>query len=104
MGRHEFEEFGRYLRERHLPLVTVLPGLRRLVVNRVLHDVDGPPPACDAVAEDWFDDPQAMGAALASPAGQAVIADAPSFLDVTRFELPSTGASDPPSEARTLLT
>lgn len=27
------EEFARYYREQHLPLVAKLPGLRRLVVN-----------------------------------------------------------------------
>ncbi len=81
------DEFERYARERHLPLVAALPGLRRLVYNRVLPDPNGPPPAFDAVAEDWFDDPQAMGAAFASPEGQAVLADAPNFLDTTRLGL-----------------
>jgi uncharacterized protein (TIGR02118 family) len=81
------EEFERHTREHHLPLVTKLPGLRRLVVSRVLPDPNGPPPAYDAVAEDWFDDPAAMGAAFASPEGQAVLADAPNFLDMGRLQL-----------------
>ena len=71
------QDFQQYLRETHLPLVTGLPGLRRLVVNWVLPDPNEPPPAYDAVSEDWFDDPAAMGAALASPEGQAVAADVP---------------------------
>jgi uncharacterized protein (TIGR02118 family) len=81
------EEFARYAREHHLPLVAKLPGLRRLVINHVLPDPNGPPPAYDAVAEDWFDDQAAMGAAFASPEGHAVIADVRKFLDITRFEL-----------------
>lgn len=81
------EEFARYTREQHLPLVTKLPGLRRLVVNHVLPDPNGPPPAFDAVAEDWFDDLGAMGAAFASPEGQAVLADASNFLDLTRLQV-----------------
>jgi uncharacterized protein (TIGR02118 family) len=81
------EEFERYAREQHLPILTKLPGLRRLVVNRVLPDPTGPPPAYDAIAEDWFDDLQALGAAFASPEGQAVAADAPNFLDMTRFQV-----------------
>ena len=81
------EEFERYRREEHLPLVTKLPGLRRLVVSRVLPNPNGPPPGFDAVAEDWFDDLAAMGAAFASPEGQVVIADAPNFLDMGRFQL-----------------
>ena len=78
------EDFQQYLRETHLPLVTRLPGLRRLVVNWVRPDPNEPPPAY-AVAEDWFDDPAAMGAALASPEGQAVAADTPNFLDPSRL-------------------
>jgi len=82
MSREEFEHH----QQQHLPLVTKLPGLRRLVVNRVLPNPNGPPAAYDSVAEDWFDDFQAMNAAFASPEGQAVIADAPNFLDMIRFQ------------------
>ena len=81
------EEFERHTRERHLPLVTALPGLRRLVINHILPDPNAPAPPYDAVAEDWFDDPAAMSTAFASPQGQAVLADAPNFLDMTRLHL-----------------
>ena len=81
------EEFARHAREQHLPLVAALPGLRRLVFNTVLPDPNGPPPAYDAVAEDWFDDPTAIGAAFASPEGQAVLADAQTFLDMARLQI-----------------
>ncbi len=81
------EDFEQHLQKTHLPLVTKLPGLRRLVVNRVLPDPNGPPPAYDAVAEDWFDDAAAVGAALASPEGQAVADDVPNYLDMSRFAL-----------------
>jgi uncharacterized protein (TIGR02118 family) len=79
------EAFKQHIRETHLPLVTKLPGVRRMVVNWVLPDPNEPPPAYDAVAEEWFDDAAAMGAALASPEGQAVAADTPNFLDPSRF-------------------
>ncbi len=81
------EAFERYARERHLPLVVKLPGLRRLVVGPVLPNPNGPPSAYDAVAEDWFDDLQAMGTAFESPEGRAVIADAPNFLDMARLQI-----------------
>ncbi len=81
------EEFARYWREQHLPLVAKLPGMRRLIANYVIPDPNGPPPPYDGVAEDWFDDLQAHDAALASPQGQAVLADAPNFLDMSRFQL-----------------
>lgn len=80
------DAFERHLRETHLPLVARLPGLRRLVLNVVQPDPSGPPPAYDAVAEDWFDGPEALGAALASPAGQAINADAATFLDLGRLQ------------------
>ncbi len=80
------EAFAQYAKETHLPLVRALPGLRRLVVSRVLPDPDGPPPVYDAVAEDWFDDAAALTAALASPEGQAVFADAPNFLEMEKVQ------------------
>jgi uncharacterized protein (TIGR02118 family) len=98
------EEFERYAREEHLPLVTRLPGLRRLVVHRVLSNPNGPPPAYDAVAEDWFDDLPALGAAFASPEGQAVIADAPNFLDMARFQLLVVEEEDVPLPTGTRAT
>jgi len=84
MGHDDFE---RYFRESHLPLVAKMPGLRRLVVNWVAADPSGPPPEHDVVAEDWFDDAQAMEAAFASPEGKEVVDDAPNFLDMSRFRL-----------------
>jgi uncharacterized protein (TIGR02118 family) len=81
------EEFTQHFAEHHRPLVAQLPGLRRLVINHVLPDPNGPPPAYDAIAEDWFEDPAAMAAAFASPEGQAVLADAHVFLDMSRLQI-----------------
>jgi uncharacterized protein (TIGR02118 family) len=80
------EGFERHLRETHTPLVARMPGLRRLVLNRVLPDPSGAPPVWDVVAEDWFDGAEAMQAALASPEGQAVNADAATFLDLSKLQ------------------
>jgi uncharacterized protein (TIGR02118 family) len=83
------EEFDRHLRDTHLPLVARLPGLRRLVTNSVHPDPSGAPPEWDMVGEDWFDSAEAWQRALASPAGQAVIADSANFVDpnASRFLL-----------------
>ena len=81
------DAFDRHLRETHLALVAQLPGLRRLVLNHVQSGPDEPPPDYDAIAEDWFDSPEAVQAALASPAGQAINADAATFVDVSRLRL-----------------
>jgi len=88
------EEFQRYLREIHLPLVAKIPGMQRLAINWVFPDPSGPAPDYDAVAEDWFDDAQAMEAAFASAEGKAVIDDAPNFLDMSRFRLMVTEEED----------
>ena len=81
------EEFRRYAREHHAPLLRQLPGLTRLVINYPQPDQSGAPPICDAIAEDWFESMDAMGAAFGSPAGQAVQADSPNFLDMSKFQM-----------------
>jgi uncharacterized protein (TIGR02118 family) len=73
--------FRRHLDEVHLPLVTRLPGLERLVANHVLASADGSTPPYDAVMEDWFSSMEAMQAGFAGPEGQAVAADFPTFAD-----------------------
>ncbi len=90
------EEFERYARETHTPLVARFPGLRRLVCNFVLPYALGRAPAYDAVFEVWFDDAAGMRAAFASPEGQAEIADAPNFLDMSRFQLVVVQEEDVP--------
>ena len=81
------EAFRRYWHEQHRPLLERLPGLRRLVLNDVVSDPDGTPAVCDGIAEDWFDSPEAMQAAFASPEGQTVATDAAGFLDLSRLQL-----------------
>jgi uncharacterized protein (TIGR02118 family) len=81
------EEFRRYWRETHAPLLRQLPGLRRLVFNYALPGMDGAAPEYDGVSEDWFESAEAMQAAFASPAGQAIFADAPHFLDMGRLRM-----------------
>lgn len=81
------EDFQRYSREHHVPLLLQLPGLTRLVVNYAQPDHTGSPPPYDAIAEDWFESGDAMAAAFQSPAGQAVLQDAPNFLDMAKFQM-----------------
>jgi uncharacterized protein (TIGR02118 family) len=81
------EDFRRYADENHLPLVSRLPGLQRLVVNYVLAEAQGGDPVYDAIAEDWFETPEAMQAAFMSPEGQAVVADTANFLDTAHLRV-----------------
>jgi len=71
------EEFNRYYREVHIPLVLKMPGLRRFVTSRNAVPLSGEP--YHLVAELDFDDMDAMGAAFASPEGQATADDVPKF-------------------------
>ena len=83
-------DFRRYVEETHLPLVKRLPGLRRVVVNWSHPGWSAGLPGFsdgDGVAEDWFDSLEALQAALASPEGQAVAADGPKHLDMSRTKL-----------------
>ena len=81
------DEFNRYWRERHQPLLLQLPGLKKLVLNGVRHDANTPASACDGISEAWYDSPEAMYAALASSAAQAVAADTLNFLDVSKLQI-----------------
>jgi uncharacterized protein (TIGR02118 family) len=65
-------------------------------LNDVLPGPDGAPPPCDGIAEDWFDSPEAMQAAFASPEGQAVAADAANFLDLARLQMLAVSEHDVP--------
>jgi len=86
-GDMTVDEFRQYWHATHRPLVERLPGLRRLVLNDVLPSYDGTAPACDGIAEDWFDSVEAMQAAFSSPEGQAIAADVVNFLDLSRFQV-----------------
>ena len=81
------EEFRRYWRETHAPLILGLPGLRRLVLNYALPTGPNEAPACDGISEDWFESAEAMQAAFTSPAGRAVAADGPNFLDMSKVQM-----------------
>jgi uncharacterized protein (TIGR02118 family) len=80
-------DFRRYWHENHTPLVLQLPGLTRLVYNYVQPNGSDTPAACDGVAEDWFESAEAMTSAFNSPQGNAVVADASMFLDMSNFRM-----------------
>jgi uncharacterized protein (TIGR02118 family) len=66
--------FERHLREVHLPLVRLLPGLRRLSVSGPTAAVQGEP--VQHVTELEWDDLASLSAAFASPEGRGMAADA----------------------------
>ena len=96
------EEFQRYWYEQHAPLVrshAATLGIRRYVqthtldgrLNDVLQASRGGPDGYDGVAELWWDSAEALAAATATPegqaAGQALLADERTFIDLARSPL-----------------
>ena len=93
------EEFQRYWRERHGPLVRECAkalGIRRYVqvhtldspLNEGLRRGRGGPAGYDGVAELWFDSLDALAAAGATPEGKAagrrLVEDERTFIDLAR--------------------
>ncbi len=69
--------FERHYRDVHLPLCTRLPGVVEISFALGVDAFDGGP--YFAVFEATFASADALGAALASPEGQAVQADVPNY-------------------------
>ncbi|MBB5373014.1 EthD family reductase [Acidocella aromatica] len=71
--------FWTHYREVHLPLVTKIPGLQKVLVNRVDQNPMGGEPAYFMIAELHFADQAAFDAAMASPENRAAGRDAMQF-------------------------
>jgi uncharacterized protein (TIGR02118 family) len=76
------DDFQGHWRERHGPLLTAIPGLRRCVLSATRRSAytTGRAPAYDGVTLLWFDSPDALRAAAASPAYASAVADRAQFL------------------------
>jgi uncharacterized protein (TIGR02118 family) len=80
------EEFQRYWRETHGPIAARIPGLRRYVQCHTAPAAyaGGAQPPFDGAAELWFDDMEALAAAMRSPEVQAAREDEKNFIDHSR--------------------
>ncbi|ASF06986.1 hypothetical protein NBRGN_072_00320 [Nocardia brasiliensis NBRC 14402] len=72
------DHFTSYYLSTHLPLAAKLPGLQSMRYSLEVAAVDGESPYF-AVWEAEFDSQAAMGAAITSPEGQAVVADVANY-------------------------
>jgi len=72
------DAFDRHYTETHLPLVRKMPGLRRLEAWRITGAPGGEAPYY-LIAEMYFDDADAMRAAMRSPEGRAAGEDLQRF-------------------------
>jgi uncharacterized protein (TIGR02118 family) len=81
------EDFGQYWRTQHAAIVTRLPGLRHYVqCHTIPSGYRNGEPAYDGVAEVWFDSTEAMRATAKTAEYQAVRADEPNFIDLSKID------------------
>ena len=75
------EEFQRYWKDTHGPIAAKMPGLGKYVQDHLITDPPQEDRPYDAVAELWFESAESFHTSLASPEGQATLADAATFAD-----------------------
>ncbi|MDP9236825.1 MAG: EthD family reductase [Chloroflexota bacterium] len=78
-------EFQAYWRGTHAPIAGAIPGLRRYVQCHVVPETyTRQTPPYDGAAELWFDDLDALRAAMQTPELQAALEDERNFIDHSR--------------------
>lgn len=103
------DEFRRYWRENHSKLASQLPGLLRYEQNHVVDSVQRGisylrgPEQLDGFSMLWFESEQAMRDAIATEAGQALVADENHFLGDLRIVAIDQVEVIPPATDRPLL-
>lgn len=102
-------EFRRHWRETHGPLAAKLPGLKRYEQNPVIDSVQRGiafqrgPEQLDGFSMLWFDSLEAMRAAIATDAGQALVADENHFIGDRRIVAIDQVEVIPPVAGRPLI-
>ncbi|MCO6459007.1 MAG: EthD family reductase [Pirellulaceae bacterium] len=76
---HDPVEFDRYYQQVHLPLARKMQGLRGWTIGKCQEVEPGQRPAFYMIVGLYAESRAAMEAILASPAGQAAVADVPNF-------------------------
>jgi uncharacterized protein (TIGR02118 family) len=71
--------FDRYYIDHHLDLAKKIPNLRRIEVARAMSNDDGSSPPYHFLGELWFDSLDDMHEGLASPEGEAAVADTANY-------------------------
>ncbi|MBB0997510.1 MULTISPECIES: EthD family reductase [Dietzia] len=71
----DVEKFDEYYIGTHIPLAHKVPGLEDAKVTRFLPGPDGSAPEFHLMAQLFFADAEAMGAAMSTEEGRALAAD-----------------------------
>lgn len=73
------EAFEKYYAETHMPIASMMQGVRRLELSKVTGTADGSPPTFYRLADLYFDDVAHMQRVMATPEGKATVADLANF-------------------------
>jgi len=73
------EAFDKYYEEVHLPLAKKMKGLKKWTIGKVLGTPGDKPAPYYYVADLYAESREAMETILASPEGQAAVADVPNY-------------------------
>ena len=68
-----------------MPILKEIPGLKGYLQNHALPDPEENKAPYDGFSELYFDSLEAMQEGLASPEGEATLADIPNFCDTERL-------------------
>lgn len=71
--------FEEYYSGTHMPIVGRMSGIEKAETAKIVGTADGKPSEFYRMAELYFADQEAMGAAMGSPEGQATTADIGNF-------------------------
>ncbi|MBW0089154.1 EthD family reductase [Pseudonocardia sp. KRD-184] len=88
----DVEAFDAHYLGTHVPLAQAVPGIEKVEVTRFLPGPDGSAPRFHIMAELYFADADAMGAALATPEGKELGADVANLGGTTATHLVGTVA------------
>ena len=73
------DAFDRYYEEVHVPIAKKMKGLRKWTIGKVQANPDGSPPPYYYIADLSMESREEFEELLASPEGQAAVADVPKF-------------------------
>ena len=71
--------FDKYYQEKHIPIAKQMQGLKKWTIGKVQGTPDGQPAPYYYVADLYMDSREEFERLLASPEGQAAVADVPNY-------------------------
>ena len=71
--------FDRHYQEVHIPIARKMKGLKKWTIGKVKENPDGSPPPYYYIADLYMESREEFEQLLASPEGQAAVADVPNY-------------------------